>query len=477
MRGIKDLGPRRRDPVATPFVDACFMGWVTGVTREPGPLGLQVNRDGVVAIDDLAELRQMGKESAAKRPIHRMAGSHGVGVVIYESTGGTPYRLDEIIRAEIAWRVRDPMAIAILHNREKKLPYTKDAIAACLDEETDAIARATALIEGLELLVRETEFGDLCKPGKPYRRPWVLLEGGLHLDSRCVAEVLRVYGFPTAAIENCWLPNHFILSPETGACVNRFGLMYDRARGRAIDVNAIRDTIETAKEHRAPKESIGWYCLAYPWKFGLGEMNVDPAAQRAADEAVSACKHLVLGQVPYDASITMDAPGCDVIGIMQRMGAFAGDGVIYRPHPMEEESLLTGLTSSDLFRNWCEVHGVEHRVIDGAQLPLDSQLNRLDPDHHTVVTANSQAGLEAALGHRVVTFGRAWYDAAEITTKTMDGFVVPQPDRMARWASFVRWCLQKLYVRKEEVCRTMLETRISDWNEQGFTYFDPDEDY
>ena len=480
MISVETSRERLGVPRQTDFVDCCFMGWIPGVTSSVfRGHGLQFEKgtgDYQLKASEISEVCEMGREIAMKRPVHRVAGTHGPGAVIYESASGTPYRLDEITRAEICWHLRDPVATELLLRRGDRLsaPIAEKLDVAIAAEE-EAFARATAFLEGLEVLFRETMFADLCMNRRPWARPWILLEGGLHLWSRCVAEVGRKFRFPIGALENCWIPDHFILTPETGAAVNRFALLYDRARGRELDVTRIRSTVEYLARFTVRKELPEWNREAYPWKFA-------DEIPTTYEGSIVDHKYLILGQVPYDASITMDSDTMTVKRILWHLRNELGDaelrsgGISYRPHPMEEASRLQGHTSAHSFEVWCQEHRYPYQVIDGAELGLVAHLDQLS-DYTVVVTANSQAGLEAAAVLDVFTYGRAFYDCAGVTRKRWSEAPVTGAARQARWAHFVRWMLEKLYVPKKAFGRDAIKERLKKWTNEGFSFFDPLEDF
>lgn len=475
---LSDLeGGRTGVPWPLEAIDCCTYGWIDGITKEDGkPCPMKVPeewRTFRIGPEDYSELMGMGHRRASVRQIAHLEGTHGDCDVAYESALGVGYNIGDMSYAEVAWRLKDPRWFFL--GRQ----------AGIEDIWKSTLSTAAMLVEAFEQLFMETRIADarMVRDGKIDQgwSPPVFVEGGLHLVARVASEVARSCLYPVIALENCWIPDHLLIAPDSGAAVNRWGAGFDRARGRARSIPEIDKTVDYVDHHLARKSEQSWYAEAYPWKeFPTSAKNeawFNFQVRQAERKGKTVILHL--GQVPYDASITMDGDcltECDIMEMVADVRQPKNVMYLYRPHPMEEPSTFTGMTSTDRIRDYAGDFPWYHfEVIPSEEVPISAHYPEL-PDEPArnvvVVTVNSQAGLELSRWYPVRTYGRAFYDISGLTHKTPFETTEPPAHRRTRWATYVGWLLERHYMLKEQFIPE-LDEYVMRALHQGFGFFDP----
>lgn len=393
-------------------IDACFFGWIGQVTRRDAAREIGWVDDGPVLLDEVLGKRETivtirkpdvvaaleyGKRAAKDPAITRLEGSHGFPRAAYQSRSGMHYELWELVRFTLARLTREPLIALNGALFREEAPFRKGGL---VDE---LFTRAICHIEAWEDFFKRARFLNTPRG----RKPPVFLEGGLDLVPRILAIVARSFGHPVIALENCWIPGYCLVADETGAAVNRWNLL-DPALNSAdpVDTDSIRTAVELGRLADRNSRSFAT------------EYEPPPFPENPETPVV-----LVLGQVPWDASIVdQDALNCwlpDALGCL--IGSMAGRDmqVRYRPHPEERAPSSFNLTTS-----WTRFQDLSERglmrnprspkpeleLVQSRGNTLEEELFELATrDRVAVVTVNSQAGWQAARWVPTYACGPSWY--------------------------------------------------------------------
>jgi len=499
-------------------IDFCTHGWIHGITNTPHPDNPKALLSGLKALGELAEETgipyvrwtyadlELQKKTgfallgrAAK--LTRTEKAWGPRSADYLSKNGIRFDLWELVRGEVAWALRDARASLGLHVTQKEEVFVEQTLSACY-------MNACSLIEAFDVWFSSSEIRRSRAPWGG--RPPVFLEGGLHLGTRVMAEIARGHGHPVYALENTFLPDFMVFTPESGAAVNRIGLLSSRARHRRPSEGSLESTQRLVGEELEKKADLRWYREAYPWLYSDDpDPELEESERRRLNEVLrdardrNAFTVLFLGQVPYDCSVTVDNPeGWDAVHALHAYSLLDPTRplvFIYRSHPMEEQSRLDKkITAARLHAMVSHLEAeagdlafsareITVHVIDGGHLPLAEHFN-LDPQRErwascpdVVATLNSQAGFELARYEPVAVLAPAFYEAAGVTYRG------PQNPRIAercgrmtdqvrerRWLAYVRWLIDRVYMRRSTFDAQSLRSALERHARDGIFAWDPD---
>lgn len=397
MIKLERCPPSSRFDVAA--IDMCMGGWIEGVTRPKGKPAAETDGDGAFGIleryaakqnaevvrIDRETLREFMATPSDRRPvrIRHLDGTHGWPHATYEGMNAG-YDLWEICRAQLARDMNDARA-------SQSAWAWKDKIA---DHLATLYRSAACIIAGLEETLAATWLRESARPldrkGLPILRgagtaPPLFLEGGHGLAERCAAAVAIQHDFPVCALERCWYPEHFLASWDSGQCGNRwYGTTFRNRHVRESEgfIDTILEDLRRA----------GW---------------PEPLARSGGVK-------LILGQVPWDASLALDA------GVMpeELLRYVCGEAapICFRPHPDEGDavSLLDGTSSVQRFLEEADRRGNRDVSVSPAGRTLWEDLG----DASQVYAVTSQAGWQAALWRTVYVYGRPFYADSNVAHST-----------------------------------------------------------